>query len=130
MPRASRPTLHSKALSEARLASLGGFGLGGLLSRGWRAVADKLSKLRSPDFKILNINAVAGIVRFIARGDDMSTALQGISGTTGMEASFAVGWMLQSATPRYQDIVGKRPNLFVKRLRSRWRWFRFFAVST
>jgi hypothetical protein len=76
-----------------------------LVQLGWRAVAEKLSGIRSPDFKVLNVQIVAGVGRFIARGDDMSTALHGITGGNGAELSFAVGWMIQRATPRHEDIV-------------------------
>jgi RHS repeat-associated protein len=96
---------YSKALADTKLASVGFFGLGGLLARGWRAVANLLSKRRSPDFKILNIQAVAGFSRFIAKGDDMSTALHGITGGAGVEGSFAVGWMVQMEPPLYKDII-------------------------
>ncbi|MGH9929178.1 MAG: hypothetical protein ACREA9_08120 [Pyrinomonadaceae bacterium] len=96
---------YSQALADTKLASVGFFGLGGLIKRGWRAVADKLSKIRSPDFKILNVQIVAGIGRFIARGDDMSTALHSITGGSGAELSFAVGWMIQMATPTHQEIL-------------------------
>jgi hypothetical protein len=96
---------YSQALADTKLASVGSFGLGGLLLRGWRAVADLLSKRRPPDFKVLNVQIVAGIGRFIARGDDMSTALHSINGGAGAELSFSVGWMLQLAPPNHDAIV-------------------------
>jgi hypothetical protein len=95
---------YGQALSQTKLASIGGFGLGGLLNRGWCAVADKLSKIRGPDFQLVNVNAVAGITRFIARGDDMSTALQGVSAGGDAQAYYAVGWMIQRATPSKDEI--------------------------
>jgi RHS repeat-associated protein len=77
---------------------------GALMSAGWKALVNKLSKIRGPDFQLVNINAVAGITRFIARGDDMSTALQGVSAGQGAQISYAVGWMLQTATPNPREI--------------------------
>jgi RHS repeat-associated protein len=77
---------------------------GRLASMGWKALADKLSKIRGPDFKLLNVNLIAGTTRFIARGDDMSTALQGVSAGGDAQASFAVGWMLQRNTPSPREI--------------------------
>lgn len=50
-----------------------------MVSLGWKAVVKKLSTIRGPDFQVLNVNALAGITRFVARGDDLSNALQGVS---------------------------------------------------
>lgn len=75
-----------------------------LVKLGWRAVASKLSSIRGPDFAVLNIQIVAGTTRFLARGDDMEHALQGVTAGTGAEGSFAVGWLIQRATPTYQEI--------------------------
>ena len=75
-----------------------------LSAMGWKAVLKKLSQIRGPDFKVLNIGIVAGITRFIARGDDMSTALQGVTGGADAQASFVVGWMIQRETPNRDQI--------------------------
>jgi RHS repeat-associated protein len=97
-------------LSEARTASIDPWralveGNKALRSAAWKAVANKLRELRSPDFKILNVNIIAGITRFIPRGDDMSTALHGLSAGGGEgQFTFAVGWMIQRARPRTEDI--------------------------
>ncbi len=99
------------ATAEAMVATtdaLGGLDLALkiLLKAGWKAVANRLSKIRGPDFKVLNVNAVAGITRFIPRGDDMETALQGVSaGGAEGQLSFAVGWILQRETPRREEII-------------------------
>jgi RHS repeat-associated protein len=75
-----------------------------MIHLGWKAVVNKINKIRGPDFQILNINAVAGITRFVARGDDIASALQGVSAGGDAQISYAVGWMLQAATPSNRDI--------------------------
>jgi RHS repeat-associated protein len=77
-----------------------------LLKAGWRAVVNRLKKLRGPDFKILNVNILAGITRFIPRGEDMSTALHGVS-ASNMEGqlTFVVGWLIQLRTPTKEEIT-------------------------
>lgn len=101
---------YSAGMSQAAVASLNPLeairlGTKALMLAGWRAVVNKLSKIRSPDFKILNVNLVAGMGRFIARGDDMSSALHSLNGGEGAELSFSVGWILQRETPTHEDIV-------------------------
>jgi hypothetical protein len=76
-----------------------------LIHLGWKAVTKRLSKIRGPDFAVLNVQIVAGITRFIARGDDMSKALQGVSAGDGAQLAWAVGWMLQLETPTHDEIV-------------------------
>jgi RHS repeat-associated protein len=76
-----------------------------LLKAGWRAVVNRLKKIRGPDFKVFNIAITAGITRFIPRGDDMETALQGVSAGNEGQVSFAVGWMLQLQTPTREEII-------------------------
>lgn len=77
-----------------------------LLKAGWKAVVNRIKQIRSPDFKVLNVNAVAGITRFIPRGEDMETALQGVSAGGGeAQISFAVGWILQRETPSTKEII-------------------------
>jgi hypothetical protein len=75
-----------------------------LVSAGWKAVVSKLSKIRGPDFQLVNINAIGGITRFIARGDDMSTALQGISAGQEAQISYAAGWILRGGFPTNREI--------------------------
>lgn len=80
-------------------------GLKALLRAGWRAVYNRLKKLRGPDFAILNVNIVVGITRFIPRGGDMHTALQGVSAGAEAQLTFVVGWMVQLQTPTKEEIV-------------------------
>jgi RHS repeat-associated protein len=71
---------------------------------GWKSVLKKLAQIRGPDFQVLNVQIVAGTTRFIPRGDDMSTALQGISAGGDAQISYAVGWMIQRQTPTRDQI--------------------------
>jgi hypothetical protein len=75
-----------------------------MVSAGWKAVVNRLANLRGPDFQLVNINAIAGITRFIARGDDMSTALQGVSAGQEGQISYAVGWILRGGFPTNREI--------------------------
>ena len=76
-----------------------------LMSRGFQKVIDKLKYLRRPDFFLVNVNIVAGVTRFVARGDSMENALQGVSAGDGATISFADGWILQLEAPTHDEIV-------------------------